>query len=183
MKIGAKPKPIKLLPHQTAWLAAFAREAKRIERASPQIHVHHIGSTAIPGISAKPIIDILAGVAKVKDFHSLSVALRQAGYTPVEDVGDPRYRRFFVKKSREKGILVEGYHLHLIKYRGQLWKAHTAFPRYLREKRKAARQYDKLKRRLASQYKNDRWSYGRAKGPFIRKIIRQALPYYAHKPR
>ena len=167
--LGLKPGTIKLVRHDKRWRAYFNSEKKLIASALGQaiVSVEHIGSTSIPGIAAKPIIDILIGVKSMNDAQRLIRLLRKAGYRNVRDRGDVRKRIFFVKGSALKST----HHLHVVKHEGNIWRAHTSFPRYLREQKTWVKKYEALKKRLANDFKKDRDSYTTGKGMFIRMII------------
>lgn len=171
--IGLQRGRVKLVPHRKAWRSLFKQEKARIETALKSLHVHvaHIGSTAIPGIAAKPVIDILVGVHSMKDAEKCLRPLKKIGFQNIKDRGDPRRRLFFIKG----GSSLSTHHLHIVKYGGKIWRGHTAFPHYLRTHKTLAKKYEALKKEAAKKFGKDRESYTTSKGKFVQTIIKRAL--------
>lgn len=170
--LGLKKGHIKLVPHKKAWAGLFSKEKKQIEKKLEGISlgVEHIGSTSIPGIEAKPVIDILVGVLRVKDSKKCIVPLKKIGYKNLKDRGNPRTRLFF----RKGDSIHSTHHLHVVKFGGKIWKKHTAFPRYLRTHRSWAKKYEALKKQSALKFKQNKENYTTSKGRFIEKVIKIA---------
>jgi GrpB-like predicted nucleotidyltransferase (UPF0157 family) len=160
---------VQLVPYDALWPREFDAEAARIDTACDDlpIRLEHIGSTAIPGMSAKPVIDILAGCPANVDRAPYVAALRQLGYTHRGNNGLPG-RNYFVRGSPRS------HQVHLVSWSSALWRDHLAFRDYLRSHAEVARQYEELKRQLAITFADDRRAYSEAKGPFIRAILRDA---------
>lgn len=127
--------------------------------------IEHVGSTAIPGMSAKPIIDIMIGVESLVASVSLIPVLKNAGYCYFPYKKDIMH--WFCKPSPE----YREYHLYLIPRDSHEWRARTAFRDYLRAHPKAAQDYLKLKQSLARQFRNDREAYTAAKAAFVAGIV------------
>jgi GrpB-like predicted nucleotidyltransferase (UPF0157 family) len=147
----------------------FAAEAERIERACAglPIRLEHIGSTSIPGLAAKPVIDILAGRPGNVPGKSYVAAFTQLGYEHKGAFGIPG-RNYF-----RRGI-PRTHHVHMVNWSSDLWHDHVLFRDYLRAHPDIAREYETLKRELAALYLQDREKYTDAKGPFVRSIVRRA---------
>lgn len=170
--IGLKQGTVKLVPHNPQWKLFFEVEAKRILNgfknwALPyDIKIHHIGSTAVPNIYAKPIIDILIGVEKESDIYKTQATLEQLNYifrveTSEED------RMFFVLGNAEKRT----HHIHVVEYQGTRWNNDVLFVNYLNTHPEQAQKYNVLKNNLANQYPNDRKNYTFNKTTFIQETL------------
>ena len=161
--------PVTLVPYDTTWPLEFAAEADRIERACAglQIRLEHIGSTAIPGMSAKPVIDILAGRPGTVSGEKYVAAFRQIGYEHKGAYGIPG-RNYFRRGTPRT------HHVHLVSWSSDFWRDHLLFRDYLRTNPDAAREYETIKRELAATYLFDKENYTDAKGPFVRSIVRRA---------
>ena len=147
----------------------FDAEARRIEAACAglPIRLEHIGSTAVPGMSAKPIIDILAGRPPNSRTADYIAAIRQLGYEHKGTAGVPG-REYFRRGSPRS------HHVHLVSWSSTVWAEHLLFRDRLRAEPAIARDYEAVKRDLAIAYATDRRAYTDAKGPFIRSVIRDA---------
>ena len=160
---------VRLVPYDTIWPLEFAAEAERINRACDglPIRLEHIGSTSIPGLSAKPVIDILAGRPGNLPGARYVTAFKQLGYEHKGAYGIPG-RNYF-----RKGV-PRTHHVHLFSWSSELWRDHLLFRDYLRAHPEIAREYETIKRELATMYLQDKEQYTDAKGPFVRSIVRRA---------
>jgi GrpB-like predicted nucleotidyltransferase (UPF0157 family) len=147
----------------------FDAEARRIEEACAglAIRLEHIGSTSVPGMSAKPVIDILAGRPPQSRPTDYIAAFRQLGYEHKGAFGVPG--RDYFRRGTPRS-----HHVHLVKWSSTVWEDHLLFRDRLRTDPAIARDYEAVKRELAIAYANDRRGYTDAKGPFIRSVIRDA---------
>lgn len=160
---------IHLVPYDSTWPLEFKAEAARIERACAglPIRLEHIGSTSVPGLSAKPIIDILAGRPGNVAGEAYVAAFRQLGYEHKGSFGIPG-RNYFRRGSPRS------HHVHLVSWSSEFWRDHVLFRDQLRAHPELARDYEAVKRELAIAYANDRERYTDAKGPFIKSVVRRA---------
>jgi GrpB-like predicted nucleotidyltransferase (UPF0157 family) len=160
---------IRLVPYDSTWPLEFAAEAARIEVACEELplKLEHVGSTSVPGLAAKPVIDILAGRPGNVSGHTYVAAFRQLGYEHKGSYGVPG-RNYFRRGSPRS------HHVHLVSWSSALWRDHLLFRDYLRTHPDAAREYETIKRELAGMYLQDKERYTDAKGPFIRSIVRRA---------
>jgi GrpB-like predicted nucleotidyltransferase (UPF0157 family) len=160
---------VRLVPYDTTWPLEFAAEAERIERACNElpIKLEHIGSTSIPGLAAKPVIDILAGRPGNVPGERYVAAFKHIGYEHKGAYGIPG-RNYF-----RKGV-PRTHHVHLVNWSSGLWRDHLLFRDYLRAHPAIAREYETIKRELATMYLQDKEQYTDAKGPFVRSIVRRA---------
>jgi GrpB-like predicted nucleotidyltransferase (UPF0157 family) len=165
-----------LCPYDPDWSGRAEIERQRLlELLRPWLvdGVEHVGSTAVPGLAAKPIIDLMASVGD-PPIVVLEASERLAGdgwhYVPPE-LDCRAWRRFFVKpdSSGQKRAA----HLHVIASGHPRWTNQMIFRDALRRDDRLARRYEELKRQLSDRYGDDRETYTRAKGDFIRKVLRQ----------
>lgn len=162
-----------------AWPAAFAREARRISASlSPlQAVLHHIGSTAIRGIHAKPIIDMLLVVPDVWALDHRGEDMRALGYEAMGEFGIPG-RRYF-RKSDAAGRRT--HHVHAFESGSPHVQRHLAFRDYMNSHASAAQAYGVLKQTLAATFPRDIEAYVAGKNSFIQEHEAKALAYYGVK--
>ncbi|ELY3758567.1 GrpB family protein [Cronobacter universalis] len=162
---------IALEPYNPAWTARFVAEEKRVREALGDVAlaVHHIGSTSVPGLAAKPVIDMLVEVSSLKALDALNSAMQALGYTPRGEYGIPG-RRYFIK-----GETVRTHHLHAFIAASEQVTRHLAFRDYLRRHDDAAREYAQIKFAAArdSGFQSD--LYSQLKNDFIARVEQQAL--------
>lgn len=163
--LGLRQQTVALVDHNTAWSRAFTIEAARISSVlgEHQIGIEHIGSTSIPAIRAKPILDIMVGIADFDQGPALEPLLANIGYDFARDAGVPNDHIF--------GKGVDRTHLvHVVEYDGAVWNHNLRFRDRLRADPELARAYDALKGQLATQFSNDRAAYTKAKKDFIDRV-------------
>jgi GrpB-like predicted nucleotidyltransferase (UPF0157 family) len=169
--IGLKKGKVILAPYNKEWAACFKNEKILLQEAlgSLAFDIQHVGSTSVPGMPAKPIVDIAVGIKTIKGFRECIAPLEDSGYV----VGDSASNslQFFLSKGRDDKTT---YHLHLVKYNGELWKNYLAFRDYLRANRKHARKYAELKETLFKKYPENRKKYTAGKAKFVRATIKTA---------
>jgi Uncharacterized conserved protein len=129
--------------------------------------LEHTGSTAIPGLCAKPVLDVLGGIPVGASFEPYVERLAQADYIHRGTQGIPG-REFFRRGTPR------AYHLHLTTQGSQFWRDHLAFRDYLRAHADARDEYASLKQVLAQQFPNDRESYIEAKTEFVASVVTRA---------
>ena len=160
--------PIRVLPYSADWPGLFASEKLVLRTAlEPWLvaEIEHVGSTAVVGLSAKPVIDIMAPVRDLESSRHAIAAAQSLGYCyyPYR----PDQMHWFCKPSPA----VRTHHLHLIPWRSQLWQERLAFRDVLRESSSLAQQYENLKLALAARHPLDREAYTEAKAPFIASVL------------
>lgn len=160
--------PIILTEHQPIWAKWYAQEQRQLSLALPQAVFHHIGSTAIPGIQAKPIIDILAELPPDVPLHEASAALTACGY---RCMSRSDARMSFNKGYTESGFAEKVFHLHL-RHAGDHDEIY--FRDHLLAHPDIAREYEQLKLGLWKPYEHDRDGYTQAKTDFVRRITEAA---------
>jgi GrpB-like predicted nucleotidyltransferase (UPF0157 family) len=163
---------VHLAPCDDAWPAMFQAERQRLEAALPGAfqEVQHIGSTAVPGLPAKPIIDLLAGVRSMAEADALVEAICRAGYTTSHEFNATLAdRRWFMRAAHGRRT----HHLHVVVHGGAVWQARLAFRDALIQDAELAARYAALKWRLAEQHRQDREAYTQAKSDFVEQTLAQ----------
>lgn len=175
--IGLKRGTVKLLPHNKKWAQLFEKEKKLLIKTfgNTIITIEHIGSTAISGIPAKPILDMDIGVRSLKIARQMKKKFEKLGYEyrpfkPGHTKKDLKEQELYVKGAEAKRT----HHAHVAVYGSDYWNNDLIFRDYLRQNPKRAKQYANLKRRLAKLHANDRETYTKSKMIFIQKTIRIA---------
>ena len=166
---------VEVVPYRTEWTLQFELEATLLRRifGKQLVAVYHFGSTAIPGISAKPIIDILLTVRDIACADRLALRLKKLGYVAVGEYGITG-RRFFYKGTED----LRTHHLHVYAYDNPHVLRHIAFRDYLRSHPIPARRYAQLKEQLASQFPEDMEGYVQGKNEFVREQEQEALTWW-----
>lgn len=160
--------PVEIVPYDSSWPALFEHEKKLLEDAiGPWITggVHHVGSTAVPGLAAKPVIDILVGVDDLGRSRRCFDRLAQLGYLYAPYRSDEMH--WFCKPSPEHRT----HHLHLVPTGSPRFRAELAFRDMLRKRPDLADRYAQLKMTLAIEHRDDREAYTRAKQGFIADVL------------
>ena len=166
-KVGLKRGTVKLVPYNPIWETLFEMEKDTLLNTIGDYvsDIEHIGSTSVPGLKAKPIIDMVAAVEDLSVYTKLIDSLTKLGYEYMpERVFDDRV--FFPKGPRENRT----HHLSLVVENSAGWTEPIAFRDYLRNSPHKRQAYQTLKERLAEQFPNDRASYTKAKSIFFKNI-------------
>jgi len=162
---------ITLEPYDCRWPASFDMERQLLFNvlqrwlAGP---IEHVGSTAVPGLQAKPIIDIMAGIRDLASSKTAIEALRPLGYCYAPYKAEVMH--WFCKPSEFQRT----HHLHLVPFGSGLWQERIAFRDALRASKDVRSRYSALKAALASKYKEDREGYTEGKTEFIKAVLRGA---------
>ena len=157
-------------PYSSEWPNHFnaLREELLSVFAPMAVAVEHIGSTLVPGLAAKPVIDVLLGARALVDIESKIEALGERGFEYVQKYErELPMRRYFVKSSATSLCV----HLHAVELGSRLWREHLAFRDALRAEAALCSRYQTLKLRLAEEFANDKSGYTAAKGPFIQSVL------------
>jgi GrpB-like predicted nucleotidyltransferase (UPF0157 family) len=168
---------IEIVNYDPAWPGLFFKEKTEIFRTLsnvPGLVLEHFGSTSVPGLAAKPILDIMIGVEGRSHWPDLIVPLQSLGYVYWYRNPNPN-EMFFVKGMPPYGEK-RTHHLHVYDFEGSRWKKELAFRDHLRENSEDAKRYEVLKRGLAEKFTFDREAYTQAKTEFIRGILEKNLP-------
>lgn len=169
------PHGVVVVPHDPEWARKFESEAAAIRAALSvaALAIHHVGSTAVPGMHAKPIVDILVEAVSVEAVDERTPALEALGYEARGEYGIPG-RRYF-RKDDARGV--RRFHVHAFAAGAEEAMRHLAFRDYLRAHPEAAREYSRLKRELARRYPADSRAYRDGKDPFVEATLRAALAW------
>ena len=166
---------IYLVPYDPRWPEMFRSEAERLRDllgTQSVLRFEHIGSTAIPGLSAKPIIDMLIEIPSF-EFALVNILprLQQDGWEYHWRDDRPPGHMYFIRRN---AVGVRTHHLHMLPAAHPGWER-VAFRDYLRSHPDEMRRYESLKRQLAAIHSGDREAYTEAKGAYVRLITDKAL--------
>lgn len=161
---------VAVVPWQSSWSDAFAMEQAVLFAAlgDTALALHHIGSTAVPGLAAKPILDLLLEVPNLASLDAKTADLAALGYVAKGENGIPN-RRYF-----QKGGLHRTHHLHAFVHAAPEVIQHLLFRDYLRATPTAVAAYAALKLQLAQQFPQDSSRYQAGKQAFIAQLLQQA---------
>ncbi|SRR6266566_1676531 len=176
-EIGLSRWTVKVVAHHPKWAEYFRQEKEILfQIMGPKLlAIRHTGSTSIPAMPAKPIVDILAAVKTLSDVEPFREDLVMIGYKDKGN-GDVFGRRYFVKGEEDKRT----HHLNFCEMNSLFWTSHLAFRDYLERHPDAAKQYAALKRALAAKFPNDRPAYTAGKEEFVRSILKLAASVLAN---
>jgi GrpB-like predicted nucleotidyltransferase (UPF0157 family) len=164
---------IVLVPHDPRWPLLAEEERRRLLDAARGllVAVEHVGSTAVAGLVAKPVLDLLGGVARLADADEAAPGLAVLGYARAleHDRAIPE-RRYFRKGAPG----ARTHHLHVVVHGGAFWREHVAFRDRLRADPSLAVAYAALKRDLASRFASDAEAYTAGKSDFVARALRSA---------
>ena len=164
--------PVEIVPYDPSWPRRFEEEADVLRQALATWLVgpiEHIGSTAVPGLAAKPVIDIMAGVKTLDGSRPAIAAAAELDYRYAPYQAEIEH--WFCKPS----FAFRTHHLHLIPVGTRQWLRPIAFRDHLRAHSDVAAEYQALKQRLALEHRLDREAYTLAKRPFIDRVTDAAL--------
>lgn len=160
--------PVEVVLYDEIWPEMFAfKKALLVQVLSPWLagEIEHVGSTAIPGMPAKPVIDIMAPVHSLDALRSAIAAAASAGY--LHALYKPDVMHWFCKPSPNHRT----HHLHLVPKASLLWQQRLYFRDALRSDPTLAQEYADLKLGLAEKFQFDREAYTNAKGPDIARVL------------
>lgn len=164
---------VALRRYDPSWPDQYMEERQRLLALLPTtfIDIQHIGSTAVPGLDAKPIIDILAGVVSMAVAESLAEPLCSSGYTTSAEFNETLTdRQWFMRWANGHRT----HHLHVLVHGSRVWHQHLQFRDALRSNRQLAVDYARLKAELAARHAHDREAYTNAKSAFILSVVENA---------
>lgn len=163
------PEPIELAEYDPAWPARYEQMRARLAAALGDVarRIEHVGSTAVPGLAAKPIVDVQISVPDIEDEAAFRAAIEGEGF--VLRFIEPGHRYF-----RPPPSLPRLWQIHVCTVGSKWERDHLLFRDFLRAHPAEAARYAELKRRLVAQHRDDRIAYNDAKGPFIEHALRRA---------
>jgi GrpB-like predicted nucleotidyltransferase (UPF0157 family) len=162
---------VEVVPYNPAWPTLFCEEAELLKKTLGDTaeKIHHIGSTAVLGLAAKPVIDILIEISSLEKLDALNSAMESIGYQPKGEFGIPR-RRYFAKGEMDRTHQIHAFlsgDLHVTR--------HLAFRDYLIANPKTANEYGQLKMSIAKTCSNDINRYCDGKDEYVKAIEASAL--------
>jgi GrpB-like predicted nucleotidyltransferase (UPF0157 family) len=171
LSVTIKRASVVLSEYDPGWPQAFEQEGRLLSKLIGNYlcgSIEHVGSTAVPGLIAKPVIDVMFGVKSLDESKSAIDILTSTGYEYSPYKSDVMH--WFCKPSDA----YRTHHLHLIPYESALWHERIRFRNLLRADKQIANDYSSLKKDLARRHKKDREAYTQGKWPFIKKTITPA---------
>lgn len=177
--LGLREGKVQLVPHNSLWRTYFDLESQRLYAAlgSYVKEIRHIGSTAIPGIYAKPILDIMVGLVAIADVRHCEKLLTTLGYIYEGEQAISGWH-FFKKKAGD----LTTHHLHIVEWGGSYWVDHVLFQEYLFRHPEVAEAYENLKLVLEKKHADNREAYTRDKTDFINKVTEMAYRVQQYHP-
>ncbi|WP_332631307.1 GrpB family protein [Halalkalibacter flavus] len=165
---------VEVCSYNEKWALMFAEESEKLNLifGSEIVAIHHIGSTSVPGLKAKPIIDIMPIVKDIHIVEKYNEEMRDIGYDPKGE-NEILGRRYF-----QKGGDNRSHHVHIYQVGSYEIKRHLAFRDYLQRHPGLKKSYGELKERLAQQFPYDIKSYINGKECLVREIEVKALDWY-----
>lgn len=173
--LGLNKDVVSLVPYHHEWKALYEQEKTLLESLIGEhvVDIEHIGSTAIAGIAAKPLLDILIGVTSMDDVKKFDkYRLKDADIYHLGRV-EIEGKAVFAKFS-DLEELTKTHVYHVVEYGGDWWKQHTLFRDYLNEHPDVARKYERLKKELVMKYPDNEKKYAELKKAFVDEVLRLA---------
>ncbi len=169
---------IHIVPYNPDWPRHYEAEAEQLKAVFGDhlLAIHHIGSTSVPGLHAKPLIDIMPVVRDIEQTDSLNGAMEALGYTPRGENGIAG-RRYFSKGADAHRT----HHVHTYASDNPEVTAHLLFRDYLRAHPAEAQRYGDLKRQLALQFTNDIYGYMDGKDGLVKELIAKANLWHQNR--
>lgn len=167
---------VRLEPHNPAWAEQAAQESDRWHAVLGPVLLdcHHIGSTSVPGLVAKPVIDIMPEVTALPPLDTLRDVVEQMGYEWMGEFGLPGRRYCRILTANGAHLI----HAHAYAHGNPAITRHLAFRDYLRTHPDVAAEYGQIKQTCAAQHADDRYAYGDCKARWIQQTESRALKEY-----
>jgi GrpB-like predicted nucleotidyltransferase (UPF0157 family) len=168
--LGLEHGRVALAAHNEAWRPLFEQEAVALHEAltSEVRGIEHIGSTSVPGIQAKPILDLMLGLQRLDDGPELAGELAELGYEYRPNARIPG-EHVFAKGTPRTHLL------HVVQFGGEAWQQKLSFRNALREEPELASAYQELKVGLSNRFPDDRAAYTAGKTDFVRSVVKARL--------
>lgn len=161
--------PIIVVDYNANWVNQYEQEKQQILLAlgNKVTNIQHIGSTSVPGLAAKPVIDILLGLKQIPPLPMQISNLEAIGYNYYGELGIPG--RHYFRKGMPRT-----HQIHAVLTDSEFWERHILFRDFLRNNPQAAQRYETLKRKLAQEFAGDRINYINSKTPLIEQLLIEA---------
>ncbi len=165
---------VEVVSYDPRWPARFEEEARRLGSVFGRnlVAIHHVGSTAVPGLPAKPTLDLLPVVRDIRLVDDAAAAMLRLGYEARGGSGISG-RRYFVRELEGQRT----HHVHVFEEGHPAVAEHLLFRDYLRAHPERARRYGALKVRLARRLAHDSRGYSEGKAPLVRELLQEALAW------
>ena len=175
--LGLRRRRVTVAPHSGLWASAYEAERKRLSDGLRDlvVDIQHVGSTAVPDLCAKPIIDIAIAVSDMSCFGQITERLTAMGYAYEVDAGSEGGHIFV----RESAPGITTHHVHVVELNDEQWKNYLHFRDRLRQEPALREEYSRLKLSLGQRYAQDREGYTSAKAEFINGVISRTLNEHA----
>ena len=176
MRLGLKRGTVVLLPHEKEWEESAREVIGRLGEilGDSAADIQHVGSTAIPSVCAKPIVDIALGMRSLAELESYAAELEGAGF--IDRGEDQPGQRLYVLGDPD----MRTHHIHAVVYGSEPWRNYLNFRDYMNSHAEAAAAYGALKKELAARYANERKAYTAGKEELIQSILRAAEAWRAN---
>jgi GrpB-like predicted nucleotidyltransferase (UPF0157 family) len=179
--LGLEKSEVRLVPHDPCWVALGELECTRVRELLGEVSVAvvHVGSTSVPELQAKPILDIVAAVPDQMPIDEVVARLGSEGdYSYEEDMGDEGGGLFFVRGEGDMRTV----HVHVVARSGRAWGNYLRFRARLVDDPEARQRYESVKRVLAERFAHDRAGYTMAKGAIIEELLQDRQPSLPQPP-
>ena len=176
--LGLSKSSVDVCPYDEQWVIEFEKEKRILLEILKNfnVQIEHVGSTSIPGLSAKPIIDIAIGVKDEKTLFKLESIMSNAGYDVLNDY-ETKGEILARKGSPERRT----HYIHMQLIGSEYWDEFMYFKRYLLEHPKEIKKYENLKKELSKKYSQERKKYTAGKNEYISSILKKAYKLYGRK--
>src|SRR5215831_879877 len=167
--IGLKRGTVKVVDYDPGWVLLALEGCRAVRNACDEllVDVQHVGSTAVPGMPAKPILDIAAALVRIDSMPEIVARLTRIGYIYRSDDGDAGGHLFVLASSPD----VRTVHLHVVEHGSSQWRDYLRFRDLLRDRPAIRNKYAELKRDMANSCRDDREAYTASKAGFIREVL------------
>jgi GrpB-like predicted nucleotidyltransferase (UPF0157 family) len=174
-KIGLKRGVVKIVGHRTEWAILYNTESAKLKQClgNITIDIQHVGSTAVPGLISKPIIDIAIAVNSRETIAAVVKRLPDIGYIDKGDQGASG--GYLLVKESEPDVRI--FHIHIVEINDVQWRNYINFRDCLRRDANTRKEYAQLKRTLAAKFPTDRESYTGGKKQFIRNVLAKSKTF------
>jgi GrpB-like predicted nucleotidyltransferase (UPF0157 family) len=176
---GERDPAVRIVDYDPGWPGEATREMGRVRAALGDlaVRVDHVGSTAVPGLAAKPIVDLQVSVAALEPRSAYVEPLEEIGYLFVAYPESPEYRFFGKPPARPRT-----HHLHVCRAGSHEERRHLAVRDFLRAEPREVARYEAVKRESTRLHPEDRLAYMAAKDPFVEGLERRALEWAESRP-
>ena len=168
---GRGTQPVEVVDYDQGWPRRYQEERDRIAAAigDALLAIEHVGGTAVPGLPAKPVIDLMLGVDDIERAGPAVAGLINLGYEYIPEFESQLPDRRYFRRGTP-----DTHHVHMVPVSSDYFTEHLLFRDWLRSHPQAAEEYGKLKRGLAGRFPNDRDAYRAGKVPFIEMVVAAA---------